>query len=156
MSIIQPKYIICKDLFLYIHDTNVINTLESKIASLFEYKKELYSTVNDIIESRSKLYHPSQPTILINYGLKVKLEKKYKSVNKLIENVNSKIVINKLRLKLKIKRMNLQDKTLKLDFKELDTDVDYDEESNLESDINVIKAFYNDEFKIIFEKINSN
>lgn len=155
MSLIQQKYIICKDVFLNIHDMNVVNTLDSKIISLFEYKKKLYSTLGDILHELEGLYHKTN-----RYGkyppLKYILDKKYKSVHKLIDNVNDKIVKNKRRLKLKIKRMNVKDKTLNMEFKELDTDEDYDEDSNLNSQINIMKDMCDEELILYLYELQNN
>lgn len=163
MSIIQQKYIICKDVFLNIHDMNVVNTLDSKIISLFEYKRKLYYEICDIVckleeckpslgdilheSGRSNSTSKSQPS------LRAVLNKKYNNVLKLIEKVNDKIVKNKRRLKMKIERMNIKDKTLNLEFKELDTDEDYDEHSNLDSHIVIMETLQDEEY--IFNSENN-
>jgi hypothetical protein len=108
-----------------IHDIHVVNTLSDKIITLFNLKEKLYVEQTNLIEW-CEHYHWSKR----NFN-KEEYTPKIKKYSDLISYVNQKIKKNKLRLREKLKRMNARDKTANHMFCELDTDCDYDEDSNL-------------------------
>jgi hypothetical protein len=131
-----------KNVFLDIHDFNVLNTLENKISSLFELKKKIYDNMDKTLEKmESKLFEVliiNKSEIKENFNEYAKRtteiqsdsKQKINRLNILIDEVNRKIKMNKLRLKEKIRRVNERTNS-NIIFKQLDTDEDIDSGSNI-------------------------